>query len=232
MNILRTSLAVTLALAAPLVVTGCASSTAPTAAASATGSVAPPVTSAQSPSTPAASAPVTRATLPTTRPKPAPTVSATGTTGSGGGGGDVTNCVNPMLTVTRSTTDGAAGTLVQRFVLTNVSSAPCSMHGLPTLTPYGAMSGPVPAVHPIPSGFGDLGQNGGTVVLAPGKTAVFFLKWSDVPTSESPCPKAAGFDFRAPLDPLADGDKKVPFAFQPCGTSIEVSQVLPATVTA
>jgi hypothetical protein len=158
---------------------------------------------------------------------------STPTATPGGGGGEVEHCVNPMLSVSASTADGAAGTMVQRFVLTNVSSAPCSLTGRPTLAPYAPPGAPAlsVAVGAIPAGFGGLGGSGGTLLLAPGGTAAFFLKWSNVPTGDAPCPKAAGFAFRAPLDPLADADKKVPFAFQPCGGAVQVSQVLPASVT-
>ncbi|WP_030275427.1 DUF4232 domain-containing protein [Streptomyces sp. NRRL B-24484] len=231
MDTRRRALAVLLALASPLVLAGCngdgtdtagdavgttAVSAAPSTAASASTATASPAKSA---GTVAFSAKGSA--------KPTPTATA------GGGGGEVEHCVNPMLSVTASTADGAAGTMVQRFVLTNVSSAACSLTGRPTLAPYAPPGAPAlsVAVGAIPAGFGGLGGSGGTLVLAPGGTAAFFLKWSNVPTGDAPCPKAAGFAFRAPLDPLADADKKVPFAFQPCGGAAQVSQVLPASVT-
>lgn len=222
-----------LALASPLVLAGCngdGTGTAGDAVGTTAVSAAPSAAASASTATVSASpGKSTGAVTPPAKTSAKPTPTAT----PGGGGGEVEHCVNPMLSVTASTSDGAAGTMVQRFVLTNVSSAPCSLTGRPTLAPYAPPGAPAlsVAVGAIPAGFGGLGGSGGTLVLAPGGTAAFFLKWSNVPTGDAPCPKAAGFAFRAPLDPLADADKKVPFAFQPCGGSVQVSQVLPASVT-
>ncbi|WP_405014738.1 DUF4232 domain-containing protein [Kitasatospora sp. NBC_01539] len=234
MHTRRRSLAVALALAAPWAVVGCGSTAHDAGSASVTTAVTaasspsvPPSASGAAPSAAASSAPASASAKPK---KPAP---ATGSpAGGGGGGGETENCVNPWLTVTASTSDGAAGTMVQRFVVKNVSAAACSMDGRPTFVPYGPPAAPeLPlTVGAIPAGFGDLGQEGGTIVLAPGQSAAFFVKWSNVPVGDAPCPKAAGFVFRAPVDPLADADKKVPFAFQPCGGTVQVSEILPATV--
>ncbi|MEU2630813.1 DUF4232 domain-containing protein [Kitasatospora sp. NPDC007106] len=234
MDTRRRALAVLLALASPLVLAGCngdGTDTAGDAAGTTAVSAAPPA--AASTATVSASPGKSAGTVTPSAKTSATSAKPTPTATSGGGGGEVEHCVNPMLSVTASTSDGAAGTMVQRFVLTNVSSAPCSLTGRPTLVPYAPPGAPAPsvAVGAIPAGFGGLGGSGGTLVLAPGGTAAFFLKWSNVPTGDAPCPKAAGFAFRAPLDPLADADKKVPFAFQPCGGSVQVSQVLPASVT-
>ncbi|MFD9126084.1 DUF4232 domain-containing protein [Kitasatospora sp. NPDC059571] len=226
----RRSLAAALALAAPLVVAGCNDPSGGAGDATGITAVSAPPSSAATASGAATAAPTTATGT------PRPSATRTGATRSppptagGGGGGGSEFCINPVLSVTKSTADGAAGTLVQRFVLTNTGSAPCSIHGRPTVVPYGP-SLPVISVGAIPAGFGGLGGSGGTLVLPPGGTAAFFLKWSDVPVGDGPCPHAAGFAFRAPLDPLADADKNVPFAFQPCGSSVQVSEVLPASVT-
>lgn len=233
------TLAAALALAAPWLAVGCASSGADRAgSASATTAVsasAAPSAAASAAATPSTAATVTATVTASASAKPSKPVPAKSSAPAGGGGGDgeTEACVNPWLSVTASTSDGAAGTMVQRFVVKNVSGAACSMNGRPTVVPYGPPAGPAfaPTVTPIPAGFGDLGGAGGTIVLAPGGTAAFFLKWSNVPVGDGPCPKAAGFVFRAPFDPLADADKKVAFAFQPCGGAVQVSQILSAAVT-
>lgn len=149
------------------------------------------------------------------------------------------SCTAAGLTVSKSTSDGAAGTLVQRFILTNTGAGPCEMSGNPFISPYGLLtqgSTKVEAtlnevkVNPIPSDFGDLGAIGGTIGLAPGDTAVFYFKWSQVPVGNTKCPKADGFDFQPPGDPSSDDQKLVTFAFSPCGGELEVSQVLPPSV--
>ncbi|MFC6599769.1 DUF4232 domain-containing protein [Kitasatospora paranensis] len=224
----RRTLAAALALTAPWALAACDPSGG-SSDATVTTAVSAPASAAAGTTAGGATASASPVRASATRTGATRSATATPTTGSGGGG-EVTNCVNPMLSVTRSTSDGAAGTMVQRFVLKNTGSVTCSMHGRPTVVPYGSGL-PVVAVGAIPAGFGDLGGSGGTVVLAPGGTAAFFLKWSDVPVNDNPCPSAAGFAFRAPLDPLADGDKTVAFAFQPCGAAAQVSEVLPASVT-
>ncbi|GJF30965.1 hypothetical protein KNE206_36650 [Kitasatospora sp. NE20-6] len=237
MHTRRRSLAVALALAAPWAVAGCGSAAHDAGSASVTTAVTaasspavPPSASGAAPS--AAASPASASASASAKPKKPAPATASPAGGGGGGGGETENCVNPWLSVTASTSDGAAGTMVQRFVVKNVSAAACSMDGRPTFVPYGPPAAPELSltVGAIPAGFGDLGQDGGTIVLAPGQSAAFFVKWSNVPTGDAPCPKAVGFVFRAPVDPLADADKKVPFAFQPCGGSVQVSEILPATV--
>ena len=133
---------------------------------------------------------------------------------------------------------GAAGTLVQRFVVTNSGATPCTMNGEPFISPYGPQpqgGGQVEAdlpvtVSPIPAGFGDLGGPGGTITVAPGDTAVFFLKWSDVVSSTAPCYQGDGFDFRTPQ---GTGGVLVKFSFSSgiCGGTLDVSQILASSVT-
>jgi hypothetical protein len=112
------------------------------------------------------------------------------------------------------------------------------MNGEPFISPYGPQpqgGGQVEAnlpvtVSPIAAGFGDLGGPGGTIVVAPGDTAVFFLKWSDVVSSTVPCYQGDGFDFRTPQ---SAGSVLVTFSFPGpiCGGTLDVSQILPASVT-
>jgi len=149
-------------------------------------------------------------------------------------------CPTSQVTVTASTGQGAAGTLVQRFIVTNTGSTPCDMSSYPFISPYGPLNQggnqveanlPI-TVTPIPAGFGDLGGAGGTVVVAAGQTAVFFLKWSDVVSASAPCYKTDGFDFRTPQ--AASNDQKlVTFSFSGsiCGGALNESQIFPPSVT-
>jgi Protein of unknown function (DUF4232) len=147
-------------------------------------------------------------------------------------------CTDTHIRVTRSTEDGAAGTQVQRFILTNTGMVACTMRGHPFLSLYGpkkqggttVQANLDIAVGYIPATFGDLGTAPTTLTLAPGRTAVFFLKWSSVPVGDKACDNADGFDFRPPQDTDTGDNKLVAFRFQPCGGQVQVSAVLPATV--
>jgi hypothetical protein len=163
---------------------------------------------------------------------PTPTTSPTTTTAA------LQACATNGVSVASSLMEGAAGTLVQRFAVTNSGSAPCSMNGEPFISPYGPQpqgGGQVEAnlpvtVSPIPAGFGDLGGAGGQIVVAPGGTAVFFLKWSDVVSSTAACYQGDGFDFRTPQS--ADSVLvKFSFPGSICGGTLYVSQILSSSVT-
>ena len=179
-------------------------------------------------STPAKPAVTTSTTSTTTTTAPPPTTTTAA----------LQACTTGGVSVASSTMQGAAGTLVQRFVVTNSGAAACSMNGEPFISPYGPQpqgGGEVEAdlpvtVDPIPAGFGDLGGPGGQIVVAPGGTAVFFFKWSDVVSGSVPCYQGDGFDFRTPQS--ADS-VLVKFSFPGpiCGGTLDVSQVLPSTVT-
>jgi hypothetical protein len=84
------------------------------------------------------------------------------------------------------------------------------------------------SVGTIPANFGQLGAAGGLQTLPHNGKAVFFLKWSQIPTgSETSCPQADGFDFRPPNDPSTSDQELVPYSFTPC--DIQVSQVFSAS---
>lgn len=147
-------------------------------------------------------------------------------------------CTNPHLGVTGSTSQGAAGTLVKRFIVTN-HGAHCKMYGHPGISMYGKQQQgsshveatlPGITVHHIPAGFGDLGAPATVVKLAPGGTAVFFIKSSHVPTGNSPCPKADGFAFQPPPATSWNASPLVPYEVEVCGNQVSVSAILPPTV--
>lgn len=196
--------------------------------------------STPSPSASASIIPTTPKPTPTptpAKPKPKPTATLTGGLPINGPVGPP--CDANHVKVTVSTSDGAMGTQVQRFIIKNTGSGPCDMQSYPFISPYGLMEengGKVEAnldvtVDAIPGDFGDLGLPGGAIGLAPGDTVVFFLKWSDVPIGDGPCTEADGFDFRPPQDPSTDHNQLVEFSFTPCGDALQVSQVFPPSVT-
>jgi hypothetical protein len=101
---------------------------------------------------------------PSAAPNPTVTVTATPTATNAPAGAKP--CSSADLKVAASgEDDGAAGTIVQRFLITNTSAVPCTMKGHPAITPFGLMKqGNSQAeanidikVGPIPSNFGDLG---------------------------------------------------------------------------
>lgn len=178
------------------------------------------------PSTPVSSAPVATPT-PTVTAKPTATGTPTPTRPA------VKPCTGADLKITVGTGQGAAGTLINRFLVTNTSTSTCTMKGHPGIVPF-ALSGTAKTnigvdVDPIPANFGDLGQPAALETLAPHDQVAFFLKWSDVPTGNATCPDAAGFDFTPPgTDP--DNRIEVDLTFSPCGTDIQVSNIVPTTV--
>jgi uncharacterized protein DUF4232 len=148
-------------------------------------------------------------------------------------------CTVPDVSVKASTGQGAAGTQVQRFIVTNTSPTTCTMRSYPFISPFGLQAqgkSKVEAnfddikVGPIPSDFGDLGSAGGLRTLGHGGTAVFFLKWSDVTVGNSACDNANGFDFKPPQDTSINDNKLVGFTFMVCGGSVQVSQMLSSSV--
>lgn len=188
---------------------------------------------------PAASASPSPASAATTAP-PAPkaTVTVTATATTTVAPGLPKPCTGPQVVVTLGTGDGAAGTLVQRFIVKNKSGVTCTMDKYPFISPYGLVkqgSTKVEAnlvdvtVEPIPSTFGVLGAAGGVQTLHPGDTAVFFLKWSQVPVDDNPCVQADGFDFKPPSNGI-DDNELVAFKFTPCGNDLQVSQVMSPSV--
>ena len=213
---IRTLIAVGVAGVALTALAACASSTTGTSG----------LSSASTPASTAPSTPSPPSPTPTTAPpSSAPAAAAACKTGD--------------VSVTVSSGQGAAGTQVQRFIVTNTSSSPCTMSKYPFVSPYGLQTqGSSKAeatlddikVGHIASDFGDLGGDGGVRTLAPNGTTVFFLKWSDVPVGNNPCDNADGFDFRPPQDQSSDDNKLVSYKFTTCGGALEVSQMLSPSI--
>jgi len=161
----------------------------------------------------------------------APTTAAPTTTAAAGAG--AAPCTSSDLSVAATQSNGAAGTLTEMFTATNTSAAPCSMNGYPTTAPYGPQPQGETVVEgnlaltvvPIPSTEGAIGGPAQTVTLAAGHQAVFFIQWSDVPSGTTVCPDADGISFNTPTP---SSYLLVTYSFEPCGTQIEQSVILPA----
>jgi hypothetical protein len=192
-----------------------------------------PIVTVTAPSTPTKATPPAQPTStssPTAKPiATVPTVHLTTLIGP---------CQTSKTKVTADTQQGAAGTIVQRFKVTNMGSVTCTMDKNPFISPYGLMpQGNTQveanlniAVNPIPANFGQLGAAGGVQSVQPGDYAVFFLKWSQVPTGSGTCQNADGFDFRSAGDTDTNDQMLVAFKFAPCGTDVEVSQMFDKSV--
>lgn len=148
-------------------------------------------------------------------------------------------CKTSQTKVTADSQQGAAGTIVQRFKVTNTGSLTCTMDKTPFLSPYGLLTQGGSkveanlniAVDPIPSNFGALGAAGGVQAVKPGDYAVFFLKWSQVPVGNTnTCQNADGFDFRSAGDANTGDQALVAFKFAPCGPDVQVSQMFDKSV--
>lgn len=143
-------------------------------------------------------------------------------------------CKTSQLSVEDDTNQGAAGTLVEEFSLHNTSSSTCRIIGRPQISPYGMLtqgSSKVEAnldvtVNPIPSGDTQIGGPATTVQLTHGDYAIFFLKWSHIPSGSGSCDDADGFDFQAPSDSI---QKLITFAFTVCDGEVEVSNTMDKT---
>jgi hypothetical protein len=196
--------------------------------------VTPPAGSA-APSAPPGSAPATGTTgSPTAAPKPSTPATTLPKPVHGPAGRP---CTTADLRVIRGVEQGAAGTSVTSFTILNRASGSCEMEGWPFVAPYGPLKQGgstveadlgIPVGHITTADGGPvLGATGGLIGLAPGDTAVFYLRWSRVPAgSGDKCPQADGFDFRPPLDPSTDDNLLVAYSFAPCGDTLEISQVL------
>ncbi len=209
-----------IAVATVLAVASCSSSTSGGGASGLQNVSASPIYTATSTPTPEATV--------TVPPTPTPTATAAA----------AKPCANANLKVAASgPDDGAAGTIVQRFLITNTSSKACTLKGRPGISPFGLMTQGTTKVEanldikvgPIPADFGDLGGAGTLQPVAPSGTAVFFLKWSQVPVNDAKCPNADGFEFQPPQG-ASDNYKTVTYKFTPCGTAMQVSNVLPVSV--
>ena len=120
------------------------------------------------PSSPATTTPTAAAQTPTSAPavtSPAP--SSPGTPGAAG-----TGCATRDLKVTVGTQQGAAGSIYQFIVFTNISGAACTLFGYPGV----ALAGGTPVTQIGAAAARSPGSSPRLVTLAPGKTANAVLR--------------------------------------------------------
>jgi hypothetical protein len=174
---------------------------------------------------------VAPSTVAPTTPAPAVTVTVTATAKPV----VVKPCKVADLSVKVGGNSGAAGTLVQLFTVKNKSSVTCTMNKYPGISPFGLLKQGTTKVQanldwtvdPIPSDLQQIGAVGGVQTLAPGGSAIFFLKWSQAPVGDGKCGDATGFEFQAPqYTGTADDYLEVDFAYTACGEELQVSQVM------
>jgi len=127
-----------------------------------------------------------------------------------GSSGMTVQCDASNTSVTAGTLNGAAGTLYETLVIRNTGMSDCVTGGYSGLSLDNAMGAQLgPAA-------GRMGSPGSEVTIAPGKTAMEVLSYSDATVSTSMgCNPEAGTDLRVYL-PNAMGAALVPFGHDGC----------------
>jgi Protein of unknown function (DUF4232) len=119
-------------------------------------------------------------------------------------------CLHRNLRLAAPQANGAAGTIRLRFIFRNVGGATCSFFGYPgmqLLNKHG---------HKLPTTVIRAPATPHTVLVAPGRRASFYAKYSDVPTSGETCPLAASAQVWPPND-FQTLSATFPFPAQVCG---------------
>ena len=122
----------------------------------------PAASPALTPSSPVATSPSAAAPASPTSAVTSPAPSSPGTPGAAG-----TGCATRSLKVTVSTPQGAAGSIYQFIVFTNISGAACTLFGYPGV----ALAGGTPVTQIGAAAARSPGSSPRLVTLAPGKTA-------------------------------------------------------------
>jgi Protein of unknown function (DUF4232) len=161
----------------------------------------------------------TTTTARTTTTNPATTTTA-GTTGT---------CQPAQLQMTPQTGSGAAGTIQESILMTNISSTTCTMDGYPGMQLLDGNGNSLPT-NVVRGGttFGAAAANQppALVTLAPQKSAAFSLSYSDVPEgTATSCPTSAKSEITPPNDTAF---AVITIAITACGQgTIHVSPVYP-----
>ena len=152
---------------------GCASSSGSSTSASApaASSSSGPAASTSAAASPASSAP---SASPAGSPRAAgtPTPSGAGSTSPGSPGSGLAGCATQDLQVKAGTSEGAAGSLYQSIVFTNVSSASCTLYGYPGVS----LAAGSPAAQVGAAAARSTTAAPVVVTLAPGQTANALLR--------------------------------------------------------
>jgi hypothetical protein len=128
-------------------------------------------------------------------------------------------CLHRNLRLAAPQSNGAAGTIRLRFVFRNVGSATCSFFGYPGMQLVNTHG------HKLPTTVVRAPATPHTVLVAPGRRASFYAKYSDVPTGSQTCPVATSALVWPPND-FQTLSAKFPFAAQVCGGRITVYPVV------
>jgi hypothetical protein len=133
--------------------------------------------------------------------------------------GPTPRCLHRNLRLTPPQSNGAAGTIRLRFVFRNVGSATCSFFGYPGMRLVNKHG------HKLPTTVIRAPATPQTVLVAPGRRASFYARYSDVPTGTETCPAATSALGWPPNDyrTLA---ARFPFPAQACGGRITVLPVV------
>ncbi|GAA3199617.1 DUF4232 domain-containing protein [Actinocorallia longicatena] len=144
-------------------------------------------------------------------------------------------CANKDLRVEAGDSQGAAGTIYTRFVVTNKGTAACTLYGHPDVRPY--KGNPPARVEGVKTAriAADDANFGGTppaTTLAPGTgTAVFFVVYGTAPVGDAACRKADGLLFTAPPRTTWAAAPAAEFELTSCGSPVEVSAIYPPSKT-
>jgi hypothetical protein len=126
-------------------------------------------------------------------------------------------CVRKQLRVRSNGEDGAAGTIHGAWVFTNRSGTACTLYGYPDMQLYGHGGRPIPTTvkRSLPPGPAH-------VALAPGASATFLSRYTDVPSGSQKCPTSAVVRITAPH---VSRGLFIPAKLQACGGVVNVSAV-------
>ena len=127
------------------------------------------------------------------------------------------NCVRNQLGVRPNGSNGAAGTIRNAWVFTNLSKQTCRLVGYPGMQLYGKAGRPFPTIvkRTLPPG-------PATVTLSPGGSGTFFSSYSDVPSGNAPCTMSR---VAAITPPNATVSLFIPAQLVPCRGIVNVSAV-------
>jgi Protein of unknown function (DUF4232) len=128
-------------------------------------------------------------------------------------------CLHRNLRLAAPQSNGAAGTIRLRFVLRNVGTTTCSFFGYPGMRLVNKHG------HKLPTTVIRAPATPQTVLVAPGRRASFYAKYSDVPTGSETCPLATSALVWPPND-FRTLSAKFSFPAQACGGRITVYPVV------
>lgn len=126
-------------------------------------------------------------------------------------------CVRKQLAAQANGGEGAAGTIYNKWVLTNVSKTKCTLSGYPSIALYGKRGRPIATIVKR-----DLPPGPAVVTLAPGGSARFLTSYSDVPSSRRPCPASSVMQI---TPPGVEKSLFIPAVLGPCRGLVHVSAV-------